>query len=143
MTKKLCTASGCNAIIDHVDDGSSPRCPKHKRAYQAKKPQELKFSHHLNEKGQSVYSTYRWKKLRAAKAAVNPLCEHCERNGIAKPVKDVDHIIAIEDGGSIWDIGNLQSLCRMHHIRKTNAEVAARKQKTCDYGYMLDANVTK
>ena len=58
---------------------------------------------------------------------------------IAKPVEEVDHIIEIEDGGEIWDIGNLQSLCKRHHIIKTNLEKQNRKNKTDKYGYYLKA----
>jgi len=138
LTKKLCSAAGCNAIVDHNDDGTSPRCEKHKRTYKAKDPEAIQYNHHLNEKGQSIYSTWRWKKLRAAKVKLNPLCEHCLLNGIATPVKDVDHVIEIQDGGEIWDINNLQSLCRKHHIIKTEKCKAERQNKKDEFGYMID-----
>lgn len=137
MTKKLCSAASCNAIVDHVDDGSSPRCDRHKRKYKAKNLEAIRHNHVLNEKGQSIYSTWRWKKLRAAKVKLNPLCEHCLENGRATPVKDVDHVHEIQDGGAIWDINNLQSLCRRHHIIKTEKCKAERGRKKDEYGYFL------
>ena len=140
MTKKLCTAPSCNAIVDHDDDGTSPRCDRHKRTYKAKNPESIQYTHALNDKGQSVYSTWRWKKLRAAKVRIDPLCEHCILNGIARPVKDVDHIHEIQDGGEIWDIHNLQSLCRRHHIIKTEKCKADRKREVDEFGYIIKIN---
>ena len=137
--KKLCTYVGCRAIVD-VNDSQSPRCDKHQRTYQAKPPEERqrKYEHHYNEKGQNIYGTYRWKKLRKAKVTSDPLCEHCMLIDIAKPVEEVDHIIEIEDGGEIWDIKNLQSLCKRHHIIKTNLAKKQRRIKTDRFGYYLE-----
>ena len=136
--KKLCTFVGCKAIVD-VDGSQSPRCDKHQRAYKAKPIEERqrKYEHHYNEKGQNVYGTYRWKKLRKAKVTSDPLCEHCMRQDIAKAVEEVDHIVELEDGGEMWDINNLQSLCKRHHIIKTNIEKQNRKKKTDRFGYYL------
>ena len=110
--KKLCTFIGCKAIVNHNDDGSSPRCPEHPTKSKVKQEDRKRvYQHHYDEKGRNMYSLYRWKKLRAAKAALNPICEHCEEFGIATPVQEVDHRHEIEDGGEFWDIDNLQSLC--------------------------------
>lgn len=138
--KKLCTQVGCKAIVD-VDDSQPPRCDKHQRTYKAKpiEEQQSRFTHHFNEQGQSIYGTYRWKKLRKQKALLNPLCEHCMLNDIAKLVEEVDHIIELEDGGEMWDIDNLQSLCKRHHIIKTNLAKRQRKQKKDEHGYYLVA----
>lgn len=137
MTKKLCTFAGCSKIVEHGNDGSSPRCEKHKKARPNKSTEERKrvYTHHYDENGKSLYGSYRWKKLRAAKVALNPLCEHCEARGIAKPVDEVDHIEEIEDGGDMWDIHNLQSLCHSCHTIKTRKAEADRKKKTDRFGY--------
>lgn len=139
MPKKLCSFVGCRAIIDHNNDGTSPRCEKHKREYKVTPPEERqkKYGHQFDENGKPIYSTWRWKKLRREKVAINPICEHCEKNDIATPVEEVDHIIEIEDGGAIWDIKNLQSLCKRHHIIKTNKCKKERERKIDDFGYFL------
>ena len=146
MTKKLCTAASCNAIVDHPNDGSSPRCPKHKSATRPKitaEERKRKYAHHYDDKGRNIYSTYRWKKLRAEKARLNPICEHCERNGRAIPVEEVDHIHELEDNGSFWDIDNLQSLCKRHHIIKTNKAKAERETEVDEFGYLKNTRRLK
>jgi 5-methylcytosine-specific restriction protein A len=52
-----------------------------------------------------------------------PLCaiDGCDAIAVA-----VDHIIAIEDDGPIWQRQNLQALCSPHHAEKTSREVRAR-----------------
>ena len=139
MTKKLCTSVGCRVIVEHNDDGTSPRCPEHSREYKAipKEEHQRKYEHHYDENGRNIYRTTRWRKLRAVKVGLNPICEHCEEFGIAKPVEEVDHIIEIEDGGAIWDIDNLQSLCKRCHIIKTNKCKAERNKKVDDFGYFV------
>lgn len=136
--KKLCTQVGCKVIVDTTGN-ETPRCDNHKREYRTKPQEERqrKYTHHYNEKGQNVYGTYRWKKLRKAKVTIDPLCEHCMLNNIAKAVEEVDHIIELEDGGEMWDIDNLQSLCKRHHIIKTNLTKRQRKHKKDGYGYYL------
>jgi len=137
VTKKLCSQVGCKTIVDHPDDGTSPRCDKHPRNYTRVNTEERqkKYGHQFDENGKAIYSTYRWKKLRKTKAELNPLCEHCEVFGIAKPVEEVDHKLAIEDGGEIWNINNLQSLCKRCHIVKTRKEEADRRIGVDSWGY--------
>jgi len=136
--KKLCTQSGCKVVVD-VSDNRPPRCEKHVRVHISVPPEERKriYKHHYNEHGQSIYGTYRWKKLRKQKATLNPLCEHCLLNDIARAVQEVDHIHEIEDGGEMWDIDNLQSLCKRHHIIKTNLAKRQRSQKKDEHGYYM------
>jgi 5-methylcytosine-specific restriction protein A len=59
--------------------------------------------------------------LRAA-----PLCDACRRVGRVREAVEVDHIMALADGGSDRDEANLQTLCREHHDEKSAAEAAAR-----------------
>ena len=137
VTKKLCTQAGCSAIVDHKDDGTSPRCPKHlSKPKVTQKERQRKYTHHYDDQGRNVYSTYRWKKLRKAKATLNPMCEHCASRGVYKLVEEVDHIIEIEDGGEMWDINNLQSLCKPCHIVKTNKASAERAREVDNFGYL-------
>ena len=46
------------------------------------------------------------------------LCVKCGRSGRM----EVDHIQRLEDGGEVYELSNLQSLCRNCHIAKTRAE---------------------
>lgn len=64
-------------------------------------------------------STRRWRTLRAAKLAANPMCQwpHCVRLA-----EQVDHITPLAEGGDRWAWHNLQSLCVPHHTEKTQAE---------------------
>ena len=39
-----------------------------------------------------------------------------------KPSREVDHIKSLENGGAVYELGNLQTLCRGCHISKTRGE---------------------
>lgn len=127
MVKRLCTFAGCNAVVEHTELGTSPRCPKHQREHKA--ADRGVYNHERTRTGGSVYHTQRWKRLRAAKLARNPLCEHCLARGRSVPTEEVDHIVELRDGGAMWDITNLQSLCKPCHNRKTLAEKKKRNAK--------------
>lgn len=71
--------------------------------------------------GRAIYSTKRWKMVRKRQLFEEPLCRVCEA-----VATDVDHIIAIEDGGDQWAKSNLQSLCTRHHSQKTRSEQVMR-----------------
>ena len=45
----------------------------------------------------------------------------CVQSGKAGRL-EVDHRVPLEDGGALYDPGNLQSLCRGCHIDKTSGE---------------------
>lgn len=56
-------------------------------------------------------------------------CIHCYKEARTLiPMHTVDHIIAIEDGGSPTDPTNLQSLCLSHHNRKSATEGNKRRK---------------
>jgi len=64
---------------------------------------------------------HRWRKLRNAKLAYDPLCEVCMAMGYTEPAQDVDHIVPIEERPDLrlsWD--NLRSMCRPCHNAKTH-----------------------
>lgn len=83
-----------------------------------------------------LYDTRAWKRLRAAKLAVNPLCEHCLARGIVEQAVDVDHRTPIARGGAPYDWSNLQSLCHCCHTNKTNAENGRKVNLGCDVNGM-------
>ena len=50
-------------------------------------------------------------------------CAKCGKSGRL----EVDHIKPLDDGGAVYDLGNLQSLCRSCHISKTRGEQGGRE----------------
>jgi 5-methylcytosine-specific restriction protein A len=55
----------------------------------------------------------------------NPLCVHCERDGLVTEAAEWDHVIPLSEGG-IDHESNLQGLCREHHAAKTRTEARQR-----------------
>lgn len=52
---------------------------------------------------------------------MHPLCVHCEGNGLTTVATEVDHIVALNQGGEDeWN--NLQGLCHECHAKKTAEE---------------------
>lgn len=98
-----------------------PRCPElpvyRGRCREHSRKRE-KATHKRN-----IYGLKRWKYLRRSILSRNPLCQH---EGCEEIATDVDHVLAIEDGGEIWKAENLQSLCARHHARKSAEEVRRR-----------------
>lgn len=48
----------------------------------------------------------------------HPLCVHCEARHELTVATEVDHVIALSNGGAD-DTSNLQSLCHVCHVAKT------------------------
>jgi len=69
----------------------------------------------------------RWRRLRDAHLAREPLCRMCRHSGLVSAAALVDHIVPIADGGAVLDDDNLQSLCRGCHDKKTAVDVARRR----------------
>ena len=76
----------------------------------------------------TFYSNAAWRRLRRVFIQNNPLCKHCQQQGIITPALDIDHIQPInpenpyntENGkyGNPLDESNLQALCKKcHHIK--------------------------
>ena len=61
-----------------------------------------------------------WQRVRDGYIARNPLCQE---PGCSAFAVDVDHVVPIRAGGT-HKHANLQSLCRLHHARKTQADKA-------------------
>jgi len=61
--------------------------------------------------------TYRWQQFSAAYLMEHPLCS---APGCLNPATVVDHVIPHRgDDRLFWDYGNLASLCKLCHDRKT------------------------
>lgn len=65
-----------------------------------------------------------------------PCCVHCEREDPPRytAATQVDHIVALANGGSDFDIDpdNAQSLCDEHHERKTATDLGYVQRTECD-----------
>src|SRR5574337_614115 len=59
---------------------------------------------------------------RARWFAAHPLCVECERQGIAASAVELDHMLALVNGGSDVD-ANLQGLCKSCHAQKTRRDL--------------------
>lgn len=73
------------------------------------------FKHHNSE----FYQSRTWRKARANKLQLSPLCEECLRHGRTTEATMVDHIIPINKGGDPLALDNLQSLCHSCHSIKS------------------------
>jgi 5-methylcytosine-specific restriction protein A len=67
-----------------------------------------------------LYASARWRRLRRRILRARPWCATL---GCPNLATDVDHIVALRDGGEPWDETNLQPLCAKHHDQKTAREV--------------------
>jgi 5-methylcytosine-specific restriction protein A len=102
--KRPCGYPGCPNLCD------SGRCEKH-----TKQERHDYDARRQDDPQRKIYCSARWRRLRAAKLAADPLCERCKQADILEGASDVHHIKDIRDGGDPWDWGNLASLCHRCH----------------------------
>lgn len=98
-----------------VPDGKHSYCQEHQKEYLAgfQKRGAAKRS------PGGLYSTARWKQLRGAHLAENPLCKICGRPGNV-----VDHLQPHRGDPTIfYDSDNLITLCKAHHDEMTQLEI--------------------
>lgn len=60
---------------------------------------------------------------------MNPLCVHCQAKGIVRLWDELDHIVALTNGGTDTD-DNLQGLCADCHKDKTAEDLGHHANKT-------------
>lgn len=73
-----------------------------------------------------LYCNGTWERLRISFLSDNPLCVVCLEEGVFKMAKVVDHIKPHKGNTKeFFDLGNLQSLCKRHHDKKTYLESRA------------------
>lgn len=90
------------------------------------KPERKAFAGTINNK---KYNTYKWRMFSLRFREANPLCVKCEEEGITSAARVVDHKVRIEDGGTMYDEDNCQSLCIYHHNSKSGKESHGYKEK--------------
>ena len=102
---RICSAPGCNTLV------LRGRCEKHKIVRTS------------TTKHQKLYSNARWRKLRLMQVRRYPLCVGCLEHGITTTATEVDHIQPHEGNLRLmYDVNNLQSMCKPCHSRKTMKE---------------------
>jgi hypothetical protein len=72
----------------------------------------------------------RWlQDFRRRHLADNPLCEHCQQQGRIRLAQELDHRIALHNGGKDFpeDPSNAQGLCVPCHAAKTLAEIGTQQ----------------
>lgn len=101
-----CLEQGCPDLV------YKGRCAKHTRS-----TREERW-------GKDLYQSAVWRGLRRLVRREQPFCAV---PGCNNPTTDVDHIVALRDGGEPFDRANLQGLCKKCHSEKTAKEVWGRK----------------
>lgn len=69
-----------------------------------------------------------WRRFRKWFIARNPLCGHCEKEGLTRLARELDHIKPLDEGGALLDAENVQGLCHRHHRIKTEQDKRRRAQ---------------
>ena len=80
-----------------------------------------------------IRSQRRWRRLRLAILANQPLCVSCQAKGLTKGAEELDHIVPLHrDPDRAFDLSNLQPLCRECHQEKTLRERPRKAITGCD-----------
>lgn len=58
----------------------------------------------------------------------NPLCVECEKRGIVTLATELDHKVALVNGGTNEE-SNLAGICKQCHIRKTAKDLGYKEKK--------------
>ena len=83
-----------------------------------------------SEERKEIYTTTRWRKLRHRKLDLNPLCEHCQAQGLTVAAEIVHHIVPVSEGGDPFpDIAGLESICTSCHSLHHNTMPMTEEQK--------------
>ena len=109
--KKPCRYPGCNRVTHGT------YCDEHQKMADK---EYNKNGRDMNL--QRFYNSKEWRRLRNLKLSYCPLCEECLNSGRLIKANTVDHITPIGQGGAPLELGNLQSLCRECHSRKSAKE---------------------
>lgn len=93
----------CRVCKSDLDDGRKSYCSRFCR--------DLAYE---------VVNKFRWNSLRKKVLKRDGYC--CRSCGVSEDNVDaqleIDHIVAVSEGGSMWDMRNLQSLCKSCHVSK-------------------------
>ena len=116
-----CRHPGCSALT------REGYCPQHKPKPNPKRsPRRASAAYH------GWYSLAVWTDdLRPGQLMREPWCRACAKRGIHTRATVVDHVTPHKGDWALFtDRGNLQSLCKSCHDRKTAREMAEERRKT-------------
>lgn len=82
-----------------------------------RKPQEGR--HNNNQK---MYNSTAWRQCSRLIRQSNPICEVCKTINMLNTSDVTDHIITINEGGSVYDGRNHMAMCHHHHNIKSGKE---------------------
>jgi len=87
--------------------------------------------------------TPQWDKVSKLYRAQHPLCLGCEAIGDITPAQCVDHVIPHRGNAALmWDMGNLQPLCRWHHdMIKQQLEIMHMRGEITDHDLRIDSPI--
>lgn len=74
---------------------------------------------------------YAWMRIREQVLRLEPVCYICKIKGRATLATEVDHVIALINGGSN-DIKNLKGICQPCHTAKTRKDMGWRDRPEID-----------
>jgi 5-methylcytosine-specific restriction protein A len=109
--RQRCTYPGCQELLE---PGKHGRCKDH----------PYPDAHDANSK--KLYDSWQWKRLRKRQLAMQPWCEECLKSGIYTSASEVDHKEPHNGDPTKFFTGQLQSLDKICHSRKTASEVLNR-----------------
>ena len=121
--KAPCRSIGCPNTVRGGGYCEVHKDEEHKKDYDNRK---LRYERDNDSKDrQRFYHSRKWQAIRLKVLQEHPVCQviNC-----LNPASEVDHITAIQDGGSMTDRANLQALCVSCHAKKTAREVSDRKR---------------
>jgi 5-methylcytosine-specific restriction enzyme A len=75
---------------------------------------------------QTWYARAAWRRARRYQLHLEPLCQQCLKEGRVTPATQVDHVRPHGDNWDEFRTGQLQSLCRDCHWKKTMHEMGRR-----------------
>jgi 5-methylcytosine-specific restriction protein A len=70
--------------------------------------------------------------IRRSHLSAYPLCVHCEAQGRTELATEVDHIVALVNGGADMD-SNRQGLCKDCHADKTRADLGHKARQAIGF----------
>lgn len=115
MLKPLrkCARPGCRMLTAEC------YCQEHKPKPRTGKRESAQW-HYLY-----VDPRYGWARRRADHLIAEPFCRECASHGVRTRATEVDHVVPHKGSVDLFLHGELQSLCKSCHSRKTMAENGA------------------
>jgi 5-methylcytosine-specific restriction protein A len=106
----ICKHPGCGQIIHGA------YCEPHQAAaVERKKAGQIDYNTRRADSDRR-YSTEKWRKLSITFRKRNPLCVHCDANGLVRPAVLVDHIKPAKAHPELFfEWRNLRALCQKCH----------------------------